>query len=210
MVIHNVDVRIKTEVTDELPKLKKADAIIVAIGAQPIMPNIKGIENTVDIISAHTKPNILKGEKIIYCGGGLSACDSALEAAMKGKKVAIVEMLDEVAINDHFINKAALIPMMKRYGVEIYTNHRVVEITPNGVKATTKDGKELFIEGDTIVAAFGKKPNNDLAEKIASKYQGKTRIKGEYLFKQKPVEYDVELDLGKYAVTTHWKQQNDS
>ena len=179
MVIHNVDVRLKTEVTDELPKLKKADAIIVATGAEPIMPNIKGIENTVDIISAHTKPKSLKGEKIIYCGGGLSACDSALETAMKGKKVAIVEMLDEVAINDHFINKAALIPMMKRYGVEIYTGHRVVEITANGVKATTRDGKEVFIEGDTIVAAFGMKPSNDLAEKIASKYQGKTRIIGD-------------------------------
>jgi 2,4-dienoyl-CoA reductase-like NADH-dependent reductase (Old Yellow Enzyme family)/thioredoxin reductase len=179
MVIHNVDVHLNTEVTEDSPELAEADAIIVATGAVPLTPKIKGIENAVDIISAHTNPEKLKGEKIVYCGGGLSACDSALEIAMKGKKAAIVEMLDDIAVDDHFINKAALVPMLKRYGVEIYTGHKVVEITPNGVKALTKDGKEVFIEGDTIVAALGMKPNNTIAEKIASKYHLKTRIIGD-------------------------------
>ena len=98
---------------------------------------------------------------------------------MKGKKVVIVEMLDEIAKDDHFINKAALIPMLDKYGVEIYTGHKVVEISKNGVKAITKEGKEVFIEGDTMVAAFGMKPNNSLAEKIASKYHTKTRVIGD-------------------------------
>jgi 2,4-dienoyl-CoA reductase-like NADH-dependent reductase (Old Yellow Enzyme family)/NADPH-dependent 2,4-dienoyl-CoA reductase/sulfur reductase-like enzyme len=179
LVIHNVDVHLNTEVTEDSPELAEADAIIVATGAVPLTPKIKGIENAVDIISAHTNPEKLKGEKIVYCGGGLSACDSVLEIAMKGKKAAIVEMLDDIAVDDHFINKAALVPMLKRYGVEIYTGHKVVEITPNGVKALTKDGKEVFIEGDTIVAALGMKPNNTIAEKIASKYHLKTRIIGD-------------------------------
>jgi 2-enoate reductase len=179
MVIHNVDVHLNTEVTEDSPELAEADAIIVATGAVPLTPKIKGIENAVDIISAHTNPEKLKGEKIVYCGGGLSACDSALEIAMKGKKAAIVEMLDDIAVDDHFINKAALVPMLKRYGVEIYTGHKVVEITPNGVKALTKDGKEVFIEGDTIVAALGMKPNNTIAEKIASKYHLKARVIGD-------------------------------
>lgn len=179
MVIHNVDVHLNTEVAEDMPELDEADAIIVATGAVPLMPGIKGIENAVDIITAHENPDKLKGERIVYCGGGLSACDSALEIAMEGKKAVIVEMLDEVAIDDHFINKAALIPMLKRYGVEIYTGHKVIEITSDGVKALTKDGKEVFIEGDTIVAAFGMKPNNTIAEKIASKYHLKTRVIGD-------------------------------
>ena len=108
------------------------------------MPEIKGIENAIDIISAHTNPEKLKGKRIIYCGGGLSACDSALETAMKGKKAVIVEMLDEVAVDDHFINKAALIPMLEQYGVEIYTGHKVTEIASNGVKALAKDGKKYY------------------------------------------------------------------
>jgi 2-enoate reductase len=179
LVIHNVDVHLNTEVTEDSPELAEADAIIVATGAIPLMPGIKGIENAVDIISAHTNPDRLKGERIVYCGGGLSACDSALEIAMKGKKAAIVEMLDDIAVDDHFINKAALVPMLKRYGVEIYTGHKVIEITSKGVKALTTDGKEVFIESDTIVAALGMKPNNAISEKIAAKYHIKTRVIGD-------------------------------
>jgi 2,4-dienoyl-CoA reductase-like NADH-dependent reductase (Old Yellow Enzyme family)/thioredoxin reductase len=179
MEIHKVDVHLNTEITDDSPELETADAIIIATGALPLMPKIKGIENTIDIITAHTNQDKLEGNRIIYCGGGLSACDSALETAMKGKKAAIIEMLDEVAINDHFINKAALIPMLKQYGVEIYTGHKVLEITSDGVKAVTKDGKDVFIEGNTVVAAFGMKANNSLAEKIDSKYHIKTRIIGD-------------------------------
>jgi NADH dehydrogenase FAD-containing subunit len=98
---------------------------------------------------------------------------------MKGKKAAIVEMLDDIAVDDHFINKAALVPMLKRYGVEIYTGHKVIEITSKGVNALTTDGKEVFIESDTIVAALGMKPNNTIAEKIASKYHLKARVIGD-------------------------------
>ena len=179
MELLNIDVRLNTELTADSKELKDADRIIAATGAVPFNPNIAGIENAVDILSAHTNPEKLKGDKIIYCGGGLSACDSALETAMKGKKVAIIEMLDEVAVNDHFVNKASLIPMLQKYGVEIYTGHKVLEIKPNGVKAQKKDGTEVFIEGGTVVSAFGMKPNNEFAKAVDAKYHTKTRVIGD-------------------------------
>lgn len=175
----NIDVRLGSEVTPLTQELESADAIIVATGATPLNPDIKGIENAIDIITAHVNPDSLKGDKIIYCGGGLSACDSALESAMSGKKVAIIEMLDEIAIIDNFINKSALIPMLIQNGVEIYTGHKILEIAADGVKATSKDGNEVFIKGDTVVAAFGMKPNTVLTEKISAKYHTKTRVIGD-------------------------------
>lgn len=179
MELLNIDVHLNTKLTDGSPELKNADAIIVAAGAVPITPMIKGIENTVDIISAHMNPEKLKGDKIVYCGGGLSACDSALETALKGKRVAIIEMLDEMAINDHFINKAALIPMLLNNGVEFFTGHKVMAIGTNGVKAQKKDGTEVFIKADTVVSAFGMKTCNEIAENIDAKYHTKTRIIGD-------------------------------
>ena len=179
MEILKVDVHLNTEIKEDSPELNDADAIIIATGAVPFNPNIKGIENTIDVISAHINPDWLKGDRIIYCGGGLSACDSALETALRGKKVSIIEMLDEVAINDHFINKAALVPMLLKNGVSIYTSHKVTEVLPNGVKAQKKDGTEVFIEGDTVVSAFGMKPHDSIVRKIDSKYHSKTRIIGD-------------------------------
>lgn len=181
MELLNVNIQFNTELTVDAPELKNADKIIVATGSVPFMPNIPGIENTIDILTAHIRPEKLKGERIIYCGGGLSACDSALETAMSGKKVAMIEMLDEVAVNDHFINKAALIPMLINNGIEIYTGHKVLEISTKGVKAQKKDGTEAFISGDTIVSAFGMKPNNAFAKEVDSKYHLKTRMIGDSL-----------------------------
>jgi 2,4-dienoyl-CoA reductase-like NADH-dependent reductase (Old Yellow Enzyme family)/thioredoxin reductase len=179
MEILNIDVRLNTEISAQSPELETADAIIVAAGAIPSTPQITGIENAIDIISAHTSPEKLRGEKILYCGGGISACDSALENAMKGKKVAIIEVLDDAAINDLFINKAALIPMLINNGVEIYTGHRVQEVQANGVKAQKKDGSEVFIEGDTIISAIGMTPDVKTARDIDNKYHLKTRIVGD-------------------------------
>lgn len=175
----NIEVHLNSEINEDNPVLKDADYIIVATGAVPIMPEISGIENAVDIISAHIYPEKLKGDRIVYCGGGLSACDSALETAQKGKKTVIIEMLEHIAANDHFINRAALFPLLSKYGVEIYTNHTVSEIKKDGVKAINIDGKEVFITADTVVSSFGMKPYNETAKKIDEKYHLKTRIIGD-------------------------------
>ncbi|WP_349671284.1 FAD-dependent oxidoreductase [Lacrimispora sp.] len=174
-----VAVHVNTEIGEDDPVFEKADAIIVATGAIPMMPPIKGIERAINVLEAHLDENKLKGEKIIYCGGGLSSCDSALESALKGKKVAIIEMLDEVAAGDHMINKASLIPMLLENKVELYTGHKVLEITAEGVRAMEKDGKEVFLEGNTVVASFGMLPNNETAKAIDARYHNKVRLIGD-------------------------------
>lgn len=179
MELLNIEIHLNNVIDADSSELKNADAIIVASGAKVFMPNIKGIENSVDVITAHLEPEKIKGKKVVYCGGGLSASDSALETAMDGKKVAIIEMLDEIAFNDHFINKAALIPMLLENGVEIYTGHKVKEIKANGVVAEKQDGEEIFIEADTVVSAFGLRPDSAIADAIDERYHKITRIIGD-------------------------------
>lgn len=177
--LKGVKVVMNKTLTADSAELADADRIIVGTGAVPVMPKLTGIEKTIDVITAHTDPAKVKGEKIVYCGGGLSACDSALETAMNGKQVAIVEMLDEVAINDHFVNKASLLPMLAKYNVEIHTGCTVKEITDEGVKAVDKEGKEIMLPADTVVAAFGMRPDTTFADAIADKYHAKTRLIGD-------------------------------
>ena len=52
-----------------------------------VVPQIDGIERTVDVVSAHLNRSLVRGENIIVCGGGLSGYDFALEEAQNGKKV---------------------------------------------------------------------------------------------------------------------------
>ncbi len=88
-------------------------------------------------------------------------------------------MLGEVAIQDHFINKASLIPMMLNNGVKLHTSHKVTEILDDGVKAINAQGEEVFIEGTTVVSAFGMKANTAIAQAIDEKFHDKVKLIGD-------------------------------
>ncbi len=177
----NVDVRLNSEVTLDTPELAAADQIIVGLGASPIIPHIPGIHgpNVVEVVDAHLNKDKVKGDNIIMVGGGLSGCDSALEYAMEGKKVTIVEMFDAVARDLMFINAITLFTKLNEYGVKILTGHKVIEMNADGIVAQTNDGKQVNLKGDTVVIAFGMKPNNSLAEAIRDRYVLKTTLVGD-------------------------------
>lgn len=177
-----VSLNLGKEISSDDEILASCDKIIVATGAVPLTPPIPGIdgENVVNVIDAHKHKELLKGNNIVICGGGLSGCDSALELATEeGKKVTIVEMADKIAKDVMFINAAALIPMLEKAGVEIYASSKVTSITSEGVNIQKADGSSDFIAADTVVTAFGMRKNNSLAEEIKKKYNIKTRVIGD-------------------------------
>ena len=93
-----VKVVLSTEVSADDPVLKSADAIFVATGSKSFMPNIPGIDNkkVIDVVDVH-KDGMPEGKNVVICGGGLSACDTAIEYGAKGgRHISIVEMLPDV------------------------------------------------------------------------------------------------------------------
>lgn len=162
--------------------LEKYDYIIVATGAEPIIPAIPGIDgpNVLNVIEAHRNKELIKGDDVVICGGGLSGCDSALElAAEEGKNVTIVEMMDDVARDDLFINRFSLLRKLEEAGVKIYTGSKVIKIDEKGVEVEKEDGSTWLIPADTVVTSLGMKENREIAEKIMEKYPKKTRVAGD-------------------------------
>ncbi len=159
------------EINEDSPELMEAEQIIIALGANSFCPNIPGIShsNVIDIIDAHKNLEKVKGENIIIAGGGLSGCDSALELAMAGKKVTIVEMQPDLAINALLDNRNPLMFKLADYNVEIKTNSKIVEIKNDGV-IIENDGTTEEIPANTIITAFGMRSLNVLANQIADKY----------------------------------------
>ncbi len=176
-----VEIHLNTEVKGDEDFLEKADRIIVGTGAVPFKPNIPGVncDKVIDIVSAHANEELIKGDNIVICGGGLSGCEAALELAEeKGKNVTVVEMLGEVAKDAMFINKITLFNKLAENNVTILTNTKVVGITDEGVEVETADGKK-FLPADTIISSFGMKPLTEVADKISAKYHNKTRKVGD-------------------------------
>lgn len=90
-----VDIRLNTEVTPEVIGQEKPDAMIIASGASPIVPKIKGIENdnVVPYKKVIEKKVILSGKAAVI-GGGLVGVEVAEGLAMEDNcDVTIIEML---------------------------------------------------------------------------------------------------------------------
>ena len=164
------------------PILEKADKIIAATGSHSIVPPIPGVNgaNVVDVKVAHRDPQVLKGDNIAICGGGLSGSDFALELATEyGKKCTIIEMKPEIASDMVFINAHSLKLYLKDAGVIVRTNCKVSEINEQGVMVVNETGETELIGADTVVSAFGLAPNRELTDQLKKRYNKKTIFVGD-------------------------------
>lgn len=177
-----VKVCLNTCIDENSPELETADAIIVATGASPFMPPIKGIDgvNVVEVTESHAKPELVKGNRIVIAGGGLSGCDAGIELAMEGKEVTVIEMQKVIAPDVTKIdNRNWLLDTMGKYNVKAMPGHKISEITETGVVVTDADGNVKTIEADTIISAFGMRPNSDVANRICNKYNSIVSVVGD-------------------------------
>lgn len=164
-----VVIKYNTTITPDSKELKEADRIILAMGANPFTPNIPGISNSVEVCVSHLLPNLVRGNKIVIAGGGLSGCDAALDHAMDGKDVTIIEMQDSLCPNALLDNRNPLMFRLEEYGVKQMTSTKIKEFRPNGVLVEGPNGEE-FVEADTVISAFGTRPNNQFVDAICEKY----------------------------------------
>jgi 2,4-dienoyl-CoA reductase-like NADH-dependent reductase (Old Yellow Enzyme family)/thioredoxin reductase len=162
-----VKVRLNTEITADSPELGNADKIIVALGAKPLIPHIPGIngKNVIEVTDAHLGDHNRIGKRVIVAGGGMSGCDCAIELAMEGKDVTIVEMLDKIAPSAPLAITVSINDKIKELGIHVRTGHKILEFTSSGVRAESKNGV-INIDADTIILAFGTQPNKEMPKAI--------------------------------------------
>lgn len=167
-----VSIVLNAEITPDSPELEAADKIFIAVGSNPFAPPIKGLDltNVVEVTYSHDHPESVKGNKIVVCGGGLSGCDAALDLAMDGKDVTIIEMSDKLAQTETVIpNVLELMREIEKQNVTYHTQTKVLEMKEDRVIAE-KDGQILELPADTIITAFGMKPEKEFAESFIKKY----------------------------------------
>ena len=160
----NITVCLNTEATPEMLEEQGFDAVIVAIGGAPVIPQIPGVEreNVLTSMDVYDHPEWV-GDRVIMLGGGIQACEIALHLAKAGKQVTIVGRREklaphEVINNDVFHPIPAMKKMFRRFDhpVEIVTGCNCVEITEQGIRGVmVQSGEEILIAADTMVLAAG-------------------------------------------------------
>jgi len=171
------------------------DAVIVATGARPAMPDIPGIGRD-RVVTAW---DVLSGEvgtgtRVVVVGGNAVGLETALYLASQGtlspevlhflithkaestetietllnkgsKEVRVVERMKKAGQDIGSSTRWTVMAELRRLGVEILTGARADEITEAGVFVEKERGRHL-LPADTVVIAAGSTAENSLADEL--------------------------------------------
>jgi 2,4-dienoyl-CoA reductase-like NADH-dependent reductase (Old Yellow Enzyme family)/thioredoxin reductase len=160
---YHVDCRLSTNVSIDIIKQNKPDAVIIATGSTPFIPQVEGIESHIVCTSKNFfNGNLSNINKAVVIGGGATGCEIALNLSEKGCDVTLVERLPKIGIQIEAITRKIVIQSLKKNNVKMLTNFKLSKISDNGAFVDDKDGNSLFLEGDRVIITIGNKPNNNL------------------------------------------------
>ncbi len=168
-----VEVFLNAEVTTRLLEQAAPDALIVATGARPFIPQIPGIESS----NVVTAIDVLEGKvsvgdgRVVVLGGDETACETAEFLAVKGHSVTIAAPCSarELADNATGNIRRALVSRLRRLKVPVVDDCEAQVVSPGEVVVKGKDGQEQNVPADTVVVALGMVSVNELAKKAAGK-----------------------------------------
>lgn len=195
----NVDVRILSEVIAINPDEKKVtvkkvvdgttyeesyDELVLSMGADPIRPNIKGIEsnkvftirNIPDTVRLKEYVDYKKPQRAVVVGGGFIGLEIAENIKAVGVDVTIVEMSNQVIAPIDYDMAAEVHCHLRSKGVKLMLNSALEEIEEkDNALEVTISGKK--VETDMVVMAIGVKPESKMAVEAGIEVNSRGAIK---------------------------------
>lgn len=140
------------------------DVVILAGGAQTVIPPIPGVQSksvvTAYDLLANKAPT---GENVVVIGGGHVGCEAALYLHEQGKNVTIVEMAPQILVTAGISHNAmlGLLEQLQTARIRIMESARVAEIG-DGTVTVEVDGEQTQLPADNVVLASGFRADHTL------------------------------------------------
>jgi 2,4-dienoyl-CoA reductase (NADPH2) len=159
------------------------DAVILAVGGKPHVPDIQGVDGKkvmsmarlhrqlkffLKIFDAYRLNRLSRiwmpvGRRVAIIGSGIQACELAEFLVKRKRVVTIIDKLDKPGLEmvpDE--TRASLISWLRGKGTVFHMNAEIREILPSGVRFVDEHGNILISTADTIIPAMALQPNADL------------------------------------------------
>ena len=158
-------VRTNTKVTEGMISEGNPEVVILAIGGEPIKPDIPGIDlpfvcNAWQVLSGEVRP----GKHAIVIGGGLIGMETADYLCKKGTQVTLVEVLKRSPVLKITSHGYMLHTRLKDAGCRLLFNTTLTKIEESSVTALIDGREQILSPVDQVVIAVGLKPYDGLKE----------------------------------------------
>jgi len=165
-----VEVKLNADATAEIITEGNPDAVVIATGGTPAMPDIPGI----DEVNVVTAQDVLSGkarvgQNVVIIGGGMIGCETGHYLAEQGKTVTIIEILKRMASDMLFMTRRRLMDGLRSKKATLLTSATCEETKEDSVRVTTAEGKKETIPADTVIIAVGYKANERLYKALEGK-----------------------------------------
>jgi NADPH-dependent 2,4-dienoyl-CoA reductase/sulfur reductase-like enzyme len=146
------------------------DVVVLATGSLPALPSVDGINNDIvltyeDVLDGGGPPSY---KNVVVIGGGPTGLELALHLAEYGCETTVVEMLPKIGSGLEAMTKKMILNRLKKHGVTILTDTRLLKVDDNGVTVARQDTPAQFIEADKVIIAIGTRPDTRLYDRIKS------------------------------------------
>jgi pyruvate/2-oxoglutarate dehydrogenase complex dihydrolipoamide dehydrogenase (E3) component len=160
-----VKVLLNTVVTPELTEELSPDALIIAVGARPVIPPVAGISRA--ILPEDLPESMYRVKKrVVIIGGGQTGCETAVFLAGQGREVTVLELTGTLCPDANPRHRPLLLAELTRLRVKCMTGTRALEAGDNGVFFEAEDGAKNLIFADTVILAAGRRPNTETVDAL--------------------------------------------
>ena len=167
-------VELNTVVDEDYLERVRPEHVIIAVGAHNRGCSLPGAERAMDASDSYYHMDEL-GHSIVIAGGGLTACETALNLAAAGHEVTMVVRKPRITPTTFGYYRNALLDEMDRRGVRQMLSTCPLEFTDDGLVCApavddqgTPGHERVVVKADAYMYSFGMEPNSELVERLTA------------------------------------------
>jgi 2,4-dienoyl-CoA reductase (NADPH2) len=153
-----VEVHTGVDVTTSDVSAWMPDAVVIATGADPLIPPIPGlgaahVHDALDFLRGQIR--VARGEQVAVIGGSATGCETAELLVAAGARVTIFEMRGSIGDGIESITRRQLVARLRADGVATLTRAKVVSVDKDAVHYENAEGQRCSVPAEHVALALG-------------------------------------------------------